>query len=70
MCLAVPLQITKINDARTKAKGVFRGNEVEFDIRLVSPEVGEFVLVHAGCALEVIQEKTVNEILGLLNEFE
>ena len=70
MCLAVPLQITEINNLRTKAKGIFRGNEIEFDVRLISPSVGDFVLVHAGCALEIIREEAASEILELLNECE
>ena len=70
MCIAVPMQITEINSSNTKAKVVLSGNELEIDIRLISPNVGDFVLVHAGCALEIIKKETADEFFALFSEIE
>lgn len=51
MCLAVPLKILSIegNKARAKAGGVAREIRVDF---LPGVAVGDFVIVHAGFAIE------------------
>lgn len=51
MCLAVPLKILSIegNKARAEAGGVAREIRVDF---LPGVAVGDFVIVHAGFAIE------------------
>ncbi len=54
MCLAVPLEIVQITTAR---KALVRRGEGSFEIDvslLASPRVGDYVLVHAGFAIEKI----------------
>jgi hydrogenase expression/formation protein HypC len=67
MCLAVPAKIVE----RTGAKGRvdFGGVHREADLSLV-PEaaVGDFVLVHAGFAIETIDPAEAEETLELFRE--
>ncbi|NPV29528.1 MAG: HypC/HybG/HupF family hydrogenase formation chaperone [Firmicutes bacterium] len=67
MCLAIPARIIKIN-------GVFAevdlgGNTKEINIAL-TPEakVGDYVLLHAGFAIQVIDEKAAGEIFEAWEE--
>ena len=40
----------------------------EVDVTLVDVKVGDYVLVHAGYAIEVLDEKEAKETLDLWNE--
>jgi hydrogenase expression/formation protein HypC len=55
MCLAVPLKITEINglDAVAEYSGVSRRVRLDF---IKDPKVGEYVMVHAGFAIERVSE--------------
>ena len=67
MCLAIPARILRIesNLAIVDMAGVKR----EADIRMVSNvRVGEYVLIHAGFAIEKIGEKEAEETLQLFRE--
>ena len=48
MCVAIPGRVTEIDGMTAKVD--FNGNLVNVNIGLVAPEVGQYVLVHAGCA--------------------
>ena len=56
MCLAVPLKITSIDgpDAVAERDGVRRTIRVDL---LKEPKVGEYVMVHAGFAIERLDEE-------------
>ena len=67
MCLAIPARILRIegNLALVDMAGVKR----EADIRMVSNvRVGEYILIHAGFAIEKIANKDAKETLRLLRE--
>lgn len=71
MCVAVPMKITQIDKAAGTAKAECSGVSIEVDITLLSPEVGDYVLVHAGCAVEIIKQEAaeeINELFSLLRE--
>lgn len=66
MCLAIPARITTLEEmgmASVDIMGVTR--QVSLDL---TPEaqIGEWVLVHAGFALQIVDEDTANETLELL----
>ncbi len=67
MCLAIPARITKIKG--TVAEVDFGGNSREVNITL-TPEAkeGDYVLLHAGFAIQVIDEKTAEEIFSAWEE--
>lgn len=69
MCLAIPAQVKKINDnklATVDILGVTR--EISLDLT-PQAEVGSFVLVHAGFAIEVVDEQFAQETLDLIKQF-
>jgi hydrogenase expression/formation protein HypC len=70
MCLAIPGQIVEIvDDERDIAKVEFSGVRRNVNITLVRQDganVGNWVLVHVGFALRVIDEKEAAETLRFL----
>ena len=67
MCLAVPLKLTEINgnDATAEAIGMTRRIRVDF---IPEPKVGDYVIVHAGFAIERLPEKQALEDLEAWQE--
>ena len=60
MCLAIPGKILEIED--NSAIVDFDGIKQKIIIALIlNPEVGKFVIVHAGYAIEMINEKDALE---------
>jgi hydrogenase expression/formation protein HypC len=67
MCLAIPSKIIKIdnNVATIDVDGVRREASL---LLLENPKVGDFVIVHAGFAINKIDEKSALESLKALRE--
>jgi hydrogenase expression/formation protein HypC len=68
MCLAVPLQIAEILDGRMAV--VSQGNfTLTVDISMVQDAVpGDFVIVHAGFAIEKLDDESARETLAMFDE--
>lgn len=68
MCLGVPGKILKVaaNDVATVD---VNGNEMDISIRL-TPEAkpGDFVLIHAGFAMEIIDAAIAAETISYMEE--
>ena len=65
MCLAVPMKVLKIYE--NKAIAEFGGLRKEVNIELVSSlKKGDYIIVHAGCAIEKLDKKYAQETLILL----
>ena len=67
MCLAVPMKIVELNgpEAIVEEEGVRRQARVDF---LPAAQVGDYVLVHAGIAIERVNEEEARETLALLRQ--
>jgi len=67
MCLAIPVKVIKIkgNLAEVDMAGVKRDADVRF---LENVKPGDYVLVHAGFAIEKIDEQQAKETLKLLKD--
>lgn len=67
MCLAVPLKITSIDGMKAtgEVEGVKRSIRVDF---IDNPKVGDYVIVHAGFAIEKLDEEQAVENLKLIKE--
>jgi hydrogenase expression/formation protein HypC len=65
MCLAYPGKIIKIN--ADKAVLDIKGFQKEVNISLVEVELGDFVMVHAGFAIERMTKEEALEALKLVN---
>ncbi|NLE06239.1 MAG: HypC/HybG/HupF family hydrogenase formation chaperone [Crenarchaeota archaeon] len=67
MCLAIPAQIITISGDKAQVnfgKGVMR----EVNVSLVKVNIGDYVLVHAGYAIETMTQKDALETISLWNE--
>ncbi len=67
MCLAIPARIEQINDSRAQVD--IRGLKRSIGLQLLpDARVGEFVLVHAGFAIQRIDADEAEETYRLLEE--
>jgi len=67
MCLAIPAKVVEINGDTAKVD-FGAGTIRDVNISLVDAKIGEYVIVHAGYAIEVLDQKAAEETLGLWNE--
>ncbi len=67
MCLAFPAKIIEIKNslAKVELSGVTRDVSL---MLLPEARLGDYVLVHAGFAMQVVQKQEVNEMLALFDE--
>lgn len=65
MCLAVPAQVIKMNgdNAKLDYGGIIR----EANISLVSPKIGDYVIVHAGYAIQILDPEEAAKTLDVWN---
>lgn len=68
MCVALPGRILSI-DGMTGTVD-FQGNILSVNLGVVKAGVGDYVLVHAGCAIEVMKQDMAEELLSLFAELE
>lgn len=69
MCLAIPAKIESIDEGRVACVSVLGvTRHVALDL-VPQAVVGSYVLIHAGYAIEVIDEVMAQETLDLIAEF-
>jgi hydrogenase expression/formation protein HypC len=67
MCLAIPAKVVNLKEDKAQVdfgEGVLR----EVNVALVNAKVGDYVLVHAGYAIQVLSGKEARETIQLWNE--
>jgi len=67
MCLAIPAKVLEVRGEVAKVdfgQGIVR----DVNVMLVEARVGEYVLVHAGYAIQVIDREAAEETLRLWEE--
>ncbi len=67
MCLAVPAKVLETSGDKAKVDfgdGITR----EVNIALVEAKIGDYVIVHAGFAIEVLDEEEAKETLRTWSE--
>lgn len=69
MCLSIPGKVISIeNDIATVSIG---GSEVQAGLQLLDDvNIGDYVLVHSGFALQLISEEEAAQTLALIRELE
>ena len=67
MCLAIPAKVVEIK-GDTARVDFGAGTIHEVNVSLVDAKIGEYVIVHAGYAIEVLDRKAAEETLALWNE--
>ena len=68
MCIAISALIISMEG--TKARVECNGNFFEVETAIIEAKPGDYVLVHAGCAIEVIHKERANEISEIFKELE
>ncbi len=66
MCLAVPGKIVSIIDSTALVD--FGGVQRETNVSLVDAKLGDYVIVHAGFAIQIVDEEEARETLKLWKE--
>lgn len=68
MCLAIPSKIISMNN--TTARVDVYGARRDISLLLMSEDVsiGDYVLVHAGFAIQKVDEDAANEAIGLIKK--
>jgi hydrogenase expression/formation protein HypC len=68
MCLAVPMEVKKITDNWAIVEYEGNRQEVRLDVIDYPPEIGDYVIIHAGFALHRIDEEEAKESLRYWKE--
>jgi hydrogenase expression/formation protein HypC len=69
MCLAIPGKVVEIDKKKEHAKIDYGdGTKRKVNITLVNVKIGNYVLVHAGFAIEILNKKEAKETLDLFRE--
>ena len=67
MCLSIPAKIVSIKGNMAKVE--IGGNIIDAGLQLIEdPQIGDYVLLHTGFAIQKISEEDANETKKLLNE--
>lgn len=70
MCLAVPAKVLEVDPARLRARVDYLGSQTVVGIALVGGvQTGQFVLVHVGEAVQVMDEEQARDGLALWREW-
>lgn len=67
MCLAIPARVVSVKGEKAQVdfgEGVLR----DVNVTLVDAKIGEYVLVHAGYAIQKMDATEAKETLALWNE--
>lgn len=68
MCLAIPAKLIKKESEKDALVDFGDGTMRKVNVSLVEAEEGQYVLVHAGFAIEVLEEKDAKETLRIWDE--
>ncbi|MFV0241658.1 MAG: HypC/HybG/HupF family hydrogenase formation chaperone [Lacrimispora sphenoides] len=68
MCVAVPGKIIQIKGDYAKVN--IMDNITDANIKLVDAKIGDYVLIHAGCVIDVLKEDVAKEILTIFSQLQ
>ncbi len=68
MCVAVPGKVVELLENRAIVD--INGSKLKIDISFINVKMGDYVLVHAGCGLEVLKQDTAMEMIQLFKDLE
>lgn len=69
MCIAAPAKVMEINKAENKVFADFGGVRQEAKLNLLEDvEIGDYILIHAGYAIEKLSEEAAKESLEAWEE--
>lgn len=69
MCLAIPGKVVDIDESQEHAFIDYGdGTRRKANVSLVDVKIGDYILVHAGFAIQVLAEKEAKETLDIFRE--
>jgi len=68
MCLAIPMKVIQCENSTAKVEVGGTQRTVRLDLLAQSPQIGDYVIVHAGFAIQVIDEQEARITLDYLKE--
>ncbi len=69
MCLAIPAKVASLDEGNLATVDIL-GVKREISVDLTpQAQVGDYVLVHAGFAIEVVDEQFAQETIELIKQF-
>jgi hydrogenase expression/formation protein HypC len=69
VCLAIPGKIIELDKKKQNATVDYgSGTKWKANVSLVQVKIGDYVLVHAGFVIQVLDEKDAQETLALFKE--
>lgn len=66
MCVAVPGKVVGIKGDYATVNVM--DNMTDVNVKLVDVKIGDYVLIHAGCAIEVLSQDAAEEIISVFSE--
>ena len=69
MCLAIPSKIIKVEDMRATVDVYGAQRDISLIVLQDEVQVGDYVIVHAGFAIQKLREDVAKETLGYFNEY-
>ena len=66
MCLAIPGKVVEIKGESAIVD--YDGVKKQISIQLIKPKIGEYVLVHAGFAIEIMNKNQAEENLRIIRQ--
>jgi len=67
VCLAIPGKIISIDENSQIAVVDFNGLNKKVNINLIQPKIDDYIIVHAGFAIEIIDQKEAEQTLNIFN---
>jgi len=67
MCLGIPGKVIKIDGKSSQVEIMGVSREISIEL-LQNVKMGDYVLIHAGCAIQVIDEEEAEKTLELFKE--
>jgi hydrogenase expression/formation protein HypC len=69
MCLGIPSKIISIEDSRATIDVYGAQRDISLMLLEDAVNIGDYVIVHAGFAIQKLQEDVAKETLGYFNEY-
>jgi len=68
MCLGIPAKVIEINESK-QGKVDYLGTKIKTNFSLLEDiQLGDWVIIHAGFAISVLNEEEAQETLSILRE--
>jgi hydrogenase expression/formation protein HypC len=69
MCLAVPAKVVEIDNQKEHAIVDYGdGTRRKVNVSLIDAKIGDYVLIHAGFAIQIINEKDAKATIDIFKE--